>query len=225
MTKKILIVEDDLDIAEDLQDVLEYHGYSAEIESNGLAVKDKVMQFQPDLILLDLMLPGQDGEACCKQVREFTNVPIIMLTAKVEQADKLSGLSLGADDYVCKPFDMAELMLRIDAVIRRTQGQIQFSQFNINDERKEVSYLGQVVPLSALEYALFALLYNSPERVFSRDQIIDLAYPGFRDITDRAIDSHVKNIRKKFKAHGIASAAISAVYGMGYRFSTATKNK
>jgi len=220
MKEKILIVEDDVDISQDLQDFLEHFEFDTQVVDDGNQVISAVKRFEPNIVILDLMLPGKDGIECCKEIRKFSNVPVLMLTAKVEQIDKLTGLEVGADDYVCKPFDVMELTLRIKAIIKRTKEYIHFSTFYVNLEKREVRFCDQEVHLSALEFSLFELLHSSPERVFSREHIIELAYPHCKDITDRTIDSHIKNIRKKFKKLGLSLPVIETAYGIGYRFNT-----
>lgn len=218
---KVLLVEDDQDISDGILLFLKSSGFETFHVADGDKVVEAARTFAPDLIILDLMLPNKDGLACCQEIREFSNVPIIMLTAKVEQIDKLVGLEAGADDYICKPFDTMELMLRVKAILRRTANQVQFSDVHLIKSELKVTYKNQTVNLSSLEFGLFELLFNTPNRVYSREQIIQQAYPNERDITDRAVDSHVKNIRKKFKAAGAETAIIASVYGAGYRYQDA----
>ena len=214
----ILLVEDDADIVELIQLFLKNEGYRVVHVDDGAAVLSAVQLHQPDLILMDIMLPNIDGLTCTQAIRESFNVPIIMLTALVEQGDKLAGLETGADDYLCKPFDIQELLLRIKALLRRTQGQVHYQPWVIDDEKLTVSFNGAIIDFTLGEFKLFALLYHSPNRVFSREQIIELSYADFRDITDRAVDSHIKNLRKKLKQNGADPAHIQSVYGAGYRF-------
>ncbi len=214
----ILIVEDDEDIAELLELFFQNEGYATVHVDDGNVVVAAVKQHTPDLIVMDLMLPNQDGIVCTQAIREFSNVPIMMLTARIQQIEKLQGLEVGADDYICKPFDVHEMVLRAKAILRRTEGQVSFSQWTLDADALLIKVNGHKVELSALEFSLFKLLFDSPKRVYSRDQIIELAYPDYRDITDRAIDTHVKKIRKKFKQVGLAESPIQSVYGAGYRF-------
>jgi len=218
---KILIVEDDLDIAKTLTVFLNKSGFETEHLATGEHVIDTVKQSSPDLILLDLMLPIKNGGDCCKEIRAFSDIPIIMTTAKVEEVDRLIGLESGADDYVCKPYSVMELVLRIKAILKRftslrtetvTQG------LSINNKSLEISFYNNHISLTALEFALFELLYNTPARIYSREQILNLAYPDMRDISDRAIDTHIKKIRKKIKLIDIEVDVIESVYGAGYRY-------
>jgi len=217
--KKILIVEDDADIADSLVLFYQHHNFDTRLVNDGAYVVDTVTSYQPDIVILDIMLPNINGIDCCKAIREFSNVPIILLTAKVEQTDKYVGLESGADDYVCKPFDIMELILRTKTLLQRTQGQVSYSKLSVFPEQAKVVYQDKPVDLSTLEYNLFSLLYNNPERIYSREQILQQAYPQYRHITDRTIDSHVKKIRNKFKQAGVTENPIESVYGAGYRFS------
>ena len=217
--KKILIVEDDADIADSLVLFYKHHNFDTHLVNDGAYVVDTVTSYQPDIVILDIMLPNVNGIDCCKAIREFSNVPIILLTAKVEQTDKYVGLESGADDYVCKPFDIMELILRSKTLLQRTQGQVSYSKLSVFPEQAKVVYQDKPVDLSTLEYNLFSLLYNNPERIYSREQILQQAYPQYRHITDRTIDSHVKKIRNKFKQAGVTENPIESVYGAGYRFS------
>lgn len=216
----ILLVEDDLEIAENVLLFLDAQHYKTTHLTTGECVVETVRVEQPDLILLDLMLPVKGGTECCKEIRNFSDVPIIMLTAKVEEIDRLVGLEAGADDYVCKPFSAMELMLRIKAILKRTQKISSSNGFHLNQDTLKVSYLNNSAELTYLEFNLFNLLYQSPERIYSRAQILDLAYPDMRDISDRTVDAHVKNIRNKIKSLGINDVVVESVYGAGYRFST-----
>jgi len=213
----ILLVEDDVEIAENVLLFLEAQNYKTTHLTTGEFVVERVKKGQPDLVLLDLMLPVKDGTRCCKEIRAFSDVPIIMLTAKVEEIDRLIGLEAGADDYVCKPFSAMELMLRIKAILKRTSHKPTPSVFSVSNETFRLSYQFKSADLTHLEFSLFNLLYQQPERIYSRAQILDLAYPDIRDISDRTVDAHVKNIRKKITSLGIADTVIESVYGAGYR--------
>jgi len=213
----ILIVEDEVEIANHLARFFQASGFSTSHLKDGLGVISEVKKTSPSLVILDIMLPGKDGVTCCEEIRSFSEVPIIMLTAKVNEIDRLVGLGAGADDYVCKPFSAPELVMRVKAILKRSQNQLPSKTLTIDKNKQLVFYKNEKVNLTALEYALFLLLFNSPERIYSREHIIDLAYPDLRDITDRAIDSHVKNIRKRFKQIGAHEKIIESVYGAGYK--------
>ncbi|MBR9728015.1 response regulator [Shewanella intestini] len=217
--QKILIVEDDIDIAESLLLFYRHHQFDTLHIDDGDKVINTVMRFEPNLIVLDIMLPNKNGIECCTAIRQFSNVPIILLTAKVNQADKNIGLHAGADDYICKPFDPMELILRSKSILARSQGTVSFSKLTVDTTQGKVIYQDKKVDLSALETSLFALLHQQPDRIYSREEILNLAYPQYRHITDRTIDSHVKKIRNKFKHAGITENPIESVYGAGYRFS------
>lgn len=214
----ILLVEDDLEIAENLVMFLQASDFEVKHLASGEHVIETVKNNEPDLILLDLMLPVVDGVTCCEKIRQFSDVPIIMMTAKVEEVDRLVGLGSGADDYVCKPFSAVELILRIKAILKRTLKNKPVSQFKLDRHTFKITFNNSIAELTSLEFALFDLLYSQPERIYSRQHILDLAYSDMRDISDRTIDSHVKNIRKKIKQLGIDSPVVESVYGAGYRF-------
>jgi len=219
---KILIVEDDLDIAKNLTVFLNKSGFATEHLASGQFVVETVKNNPPNLILLDLMLPYKTGEECCIEIRKFSQVPIIITTAKVEEASRLIGLESGADDYVCKPYSVMELVLRIKAILRRLQplDAINSRSITITEGSFDVSFNENAVELTALEFSLFKLLYSRPGRIYSRKLILDLAYSDIRDISDRAIDSHVKKIRKKLRSIGVEDNIIESIYGAGYRYST-----
>lgn len=214
----ILIVEDDLDIAENMTLFLEASDFNVTHLEEGTHVVSTVKKHEPAIIILDIMLPGIDGTTCCKQIREFSNVPIVMVTAKVEEIDRLIGLEAGADDYICKPFSGAELVLRIKAILRRTQFSPKKTGLVVDEDTFNLSFNSQQVSLTNFEFSLFHLLSKRPGQIYSREQIITQAYPDCRDIYDRTIDSHVRNIRKKIKSLGIEDTVIDSVYGAGYRF-------
>jgi two-component system response regulator BaeR len=216
--KKILIVEDEEAIEKYLTKFLQKENFAVDALATGINIAEYYQKNQPDLIILDVMLPGKDGITCCKELREISDVPIIMLTAKVEEIDRIIGLRAGADDYVCKPFSAVELVLRIQQILKRSEKPIIDNSFLLNVQNFQISHQGKVAELTQLEFALFQVLYNCPHRIFSRDEIIERAYPDRRDIFDRAIDSHVKNIRKKIKSLALEETVIDSVYGAGYRY-------
>ena len=215
---KILLVEDDPDTFEMVILFLEKQGFEVLHVEDGADVLSNVTLFMPNLIIMDIMLPNVDGLACTEQIRKACNVPIIMLTARDTQEDVNSGFETGADDYLCKPFDMTELLLRINALLKRTQGHVYYEEWSIDESSLSAMFKGKRVLFSLVEFHLFALLFKSPTRVFSRYQIIDAVYKDYRDVTDRNVDSHVKNLRKKLKQADIDPGHIQSVYGAGYRF-------
>lgn len=216
----VLVVEDDPKIARLLIDYLAASALPSYAVDNGLLAVQEVRRVRPALILLDLMLPGQDGIAVCRAVRGFSDVPIIMLTARVDEVDRLLGLEIGADDYVCKPFSPREVVARVKAQLRRAQGRlgVPTPPWQIDDDKLQIAWRGQLLDLTVLEFRMLRLLLRQPGRVFSRNQLLDGVHQQERDVSDRAIDSHVKNLRRKIQAVDAAFASIASVYGVGYRF-------
>lgn len=218
----ILIVEDEPKIAGLLEDYLRTRGgFRTQTLERGDLVLQHYRKERPNLILLDLMLPGLDGIEVCKQIRAESAVPIIMVTARVEEIDRLLGLELGADDYICKPFSPREVVARVKAVLRRSDPEYFRSEhegLEIDGERFIARYMGQVLHLTPVEFALLKSLSTYPGRVFSRDQLMNEMYPDYRVVSDRAVDTHIKNLRKKLKDAADGRELIDSVYGLGYRF-------
>ena len=216
----ILIVEDEPKIASLLQDYLQAQGgYATRVLDRGDTVLASVRHDPPALVLLDLMLPGLDGIEVCKQIRAESALPIIMVTARVEEIDRLLGLELGADDYICKPFSPREVVARVKAVLRRTEFEAAGKPGLVIDEgRFTASYRGQVLNLTPVEFALLRTLSGQAGRVFSRDQLMNEMYSDYRVVSDRAVDTHIKNLRRKLQAVGEGEELIESVYGLGYRF-------
>ena len=223
----ILVVEDDAAIADMLTNYLHMHGFTTAVCADGFQAVAQVRQQKPALVVLDLMLPGQGGIAVCTQVRNFSAVPIIMVTARIDEIDRLLGLDTGADDYVCKPFSPRELVARIKALLRRTQGSLvhvtntPFASSDaclvIYDTRQTAVWQGQTLPLTKVEFRLLKLMHARPERVFSRAELLNHVHDDLRDVSDRAIDSHIKNIRRKLDSAEVQGCRIMSVYGVGYR--------
>ncbi len=220
--RHILIVEDEPKIASLLADYLSQQGgFSTFHLSRGDQVLDRIRSEPPDLILLDLMLPGLDGIEVCKQVRAQSTVPIIMVTARVEEIDRLLGLELGADDYICKPFSPREVVARVKAVLRRsgsTTGAGQAGSLDIDDAMHSATFNGKKLQLTPVEFSLLKTLTSQPGRVFSRDQLMNEMYPDYRIVSDRAVDTHIKNLRKKLTNAGAGKDLVESVYGLGYRY-------
>lgn len=217
---RILVVEDDPKIARLLVDYLEVEGFAADVVADGQEAVDCIRREPPSLVLLDLMLPGLNGVAVCEAVRPFYDGPIIMVTARVEEIDRLVGLDSGADDYVCKPFSPREVMARVKAQLRRVQRRVasEPDPWVIDDDRFRIAWQGHGLDLTVLEFRMLRLLLGKPGRVFSRAQLLDSLHTDERDVSDRAIDSHVKNLRKKIQAVDPQFDCIQSVYGVGYRF-------
>lgn len=217
----ILIVEDEDNISEVLVAYCEREGYHTKLFTTGHGVAEYVRDNQVSLVLLDLMLPEVDGLTVCKQIRGFSETPIIMTTAKIEEIDRLLGLELGADDYICKPFSPREVIARIKAVLRRMhfkpEETIIKHEFELAPDQYRVSFQGKAINFTPIEFKIFALFFNNIGRVYSRDDIMNQAYDDNAIVSDRNIDTHIKNIRKKISAEGADASMIASVYGVGYK--------
>ncbi|MET3184182.1 UNVERIFIED_ORG: two-component system response regulator BaeR [Variovorax guangxiensis] len=221
---RIVIVEDETDIASVVQDYLRHAGYETEHFIDGQSALESIVATPPDLTLLDIMLPRLDGIEVLRRAREHTTHPIIMLTARIEEVDRLLGLELGADDYVCKPFSPRELVARVRAVLRRTapglaQGsgsQNDAPGLVLDDVHWRASLEGTPLNLTRREFGLLQVLSRHPGRIFSRARLLELAYDDTVDVTERAIDSHVKNLRRKLGAVTPEHDWIRSVYGVGF---------
>ncbi len=226
--QKILIVDDDANIAELISLYLTKECFETRIVGDGEAALSAFADFSPDLILLDLMLPGMDGYQVCRQVRSHSQTPIIMLSAKGEVFDKVLGLELGADDYIEKPFDPKELVARVRAVLRRSRPAppaaagntdaecVEYDGLLINKTNYSVHYLGKPVEMPPKELELLYFLASSPNHVFSREQLLDQIW-GYDYVGDsRTVDVHIKRLREKIKDH--ANWKIATIWGIGYKF-------
>lgn len=217
----ILIIEDEERLAALVADYLKAAGYRVQMLHDGTSAIDWIRDQRPDLVLLDLMLPGKDGLSICREVRTDSPVPIIMTTARVEEIDRLLGLELGADDYVCKPYSPRELVARVKAVLRRTQAPAppaDSGPLTLLADRLRVRAGDSEIELTAVEFALLETLHAAPGRIFSRDRLMDRIYPDHRIVSDRTIDSHVKKLRRKLTGLLPACELIHSVYGVGYRY-------
>jgi two-component system response regulator BaeR len=222
MGQDILVVEDETKIAGILQDYLVKAGYRVLCLDRGDLVVPYVRQKQPALILLDLMLPGLDGMEVCREVRKFADVPIIMITARVEEIDRLLGLELGADDYICKPFSPREVVARVKAVLRRvyappTAKTLVAGEVTLIPETHQVLVGGQELKLTPCEYNLLKTLLSHPNRIFSRHELINIVQGYDFEGYERTIDSHIKNLRKKIAGCLSGKGVISTIYGVGYK--------
>ncbi len=227
--KNVLVIEDDPGIARVIRLYLEQDGHQVATASDGIAGLQAACEDAPDLIVLDLMLPRLDGMEICRALRAESDVPIIMVTARVSEGDRLAGLDLGADDYVTKPFSPRELAARVRAVLRRTARAAdadilpatEFEGININHKTRTVSVGEHKPDLTPTEYRLLAMLAAEPGRPFSRDQIIDSVFGYDFDGFDRTVDVHVANLRRKIETDSRKPRYIQTVHGVGYRFGNA----
>jgi two-component system response regulator BaeR len=220
-SQTILIVEDEPKLAHLLRDFLAQAGYAVHCVAHGLEVVPWVQQHVPTLILLDLMLPGKDGMEVCRELRAFSAVPIIMVTARVEEIDRLLGLEFGADDYICKPFSPREVVARVKAVLRRLQPQVHGAAaavgFVLDEQRYCATLDGCALELTPVEFRLLSTFLAHPGWVFARSQLVEALYADFRVVSDRTVDSHIKNLRKKIRTIRPAPEVIRSVYGIGYK--------
>ncbi|MFT3928903.1 MAG: response regulator [Spongiibacteraceae bacterium] len=216
----ILIVEDEPKLASLLADYLRQAEFEPHIVDDGNRVIDTIKTLQPAAVLLDLMLPGRDGISLCRDIRTFSQVPILMVTARVEEVDRLLGLELGADDYICKPFSPREVVSRVKAVLRRIRSNDAKIDdgFVLDEHRLEVRFEQRSTALTAVEFQLLAHLASEPGRIFSRDHLMSTMYNDHRIVSDRTIDSHIKKLRKKLSEIWPEHEFVHSVYGAGYRF-------
>ncbi len=220
----ILIVEDEKEIADILKDYMVHEGYRVSWFSNGIDVISYVKQENPSLVLLDLMLPGTDGKTLCREIRKFSDIPVIMITAKVEEIDRIIGFELGADDYVCKPFSPREVVVRVKAVLRRfspaekkTETVLSAGSVSLNVDTHLVKINGKDLELTPNEFAILKVMIKRPDNVFSRSQLIEQVQGYNFDGYERTIDFHIKNLRKKIAALIPNKKIILSIYGLGYK--------
>jgi two-component system response regulator BaeR len=220
-TKTILIVEDEPKLARLLADYLLQAEYEPHIVDDGNRVVDAIKVLDPAAVLLDVMLPGRDGISLCRDIRSFSRVPILMVTARVEEVDRLLGLELGADDYICKPFSPREVVSRVKAVLRRVGSGAELvnsPQLTLDANRLEARFGADICALTTVEFQLIKRLVSEPGRIFSREQLMSCMYNDHRVVSDRTIDSHIKKLRKKLAEVWPGVEFIYSVYGAGYRF-------
>lgn len=219
---KILIVEDEPKLAQLLIDYLEAAGYATQWLPDGHDVITLVKNQPPALILLDLMLPGSSGLSICRDIRQFSDVPIMMVTAKTEEIDRLLGLEIGADDYICKPYSPREVVARVKVILRRCvrpgEHVAKETGLHIDEARFQATFQGHELELTPAEFRLLKTLSVKPGYVFTREVLLNNLYDDYRVVTDRTIDSHIKNLRRKLESLDGEKAFIRAVYGVGYRW-------
>ncbi|HYA39823.1 MAG TPA: response regulator [Syntrophobacteraceae bacterium] len=225
MSREILVVEDEIKIAQILKDYLVSAGFRVSCLDRGDSVPVHVKQSRPSLILLDVMIPGMNGLDVCRAIRQFSNVPIIMITARVEEIDRLLGLELGADDYICKPFSPREVVARVKAVLRRAcsadvSKTLTAAELVIIEETRQALAGGTELKLTPCEYNLLKMLMSHPDRIFSRNEMINAVQGYDFEGYDRTIDSHVKNLRKKIAKCLPDKEIISTIYGVGYKLNS-----
>jgi DNA-binding response OmpR family regulator len=220
----ILIAEDEPGIALGLEDDLKMEGYQVEVVSDGIAASKRASEASFDLILLDVMLPGKDGFEVCRELRRRgSRTPILMLTAKAQESEKVMGLELGADDYVTKPFGTRELRARIKALLRRSRLEqenesYRFGNIEVDFERGELRRDGQPVELTPIEFKLMALFIRSRGRVLSRERLLSGAWSPDTFASDRIVDNHIANLRRKIEEDPAQPRYLRNIRGMGYRF-------
>ena len=222
MSDHILIVEDEEKIAFLIRDYLEAEGFVTTILGRGDLVESYIAKTPVDLILLDVMLPGKDGLTLCKDIRSTSSIPIIMLTARVSEIDRLLGLELGSDDYICKPFSPREVVARVKAVLRRTspparETEITIGPLSLNEDRHTCTVGNDEVSLTPNEFGILRLFMAHPGKVFSRSELLDKVQGYHFEGYERTVDSHVKNLRKKMAARLPKVQLILSVYGIGYK--------
>ncbi len=219
MTKKILVVDDEPDILEICKDYLHAGGFDVVTADDGFQGLAQARSQKPDLVVLDLMLPGMDGLDVCRSLRRESNVPIVMLTARIEEADRLIGLELGADDYISKPFSPRELVARVRTVLRRASGDpasevIRAGEIVLDRTRYQAQFPDRSVTLTPTEFELLATMMSQPGRIFTRGQLLNAVRGVAFDSYERAIDSHIRNLRHKLEP----GEYIITVHGVGYKF-------
>ncbi|MEM6485225.1 MAG: response regulator [Pseudomonadota bacterium] len=223
---RVMIVEDEEKLAALERDYLMQAGFEVTIRHEGTGTAAAILNELPDLVVLDLMLPGEDGLTICRKIRAECDLPIIMVTARIDEIDRLLGLELGADDYLCKPFSPRELVLRVRALLRRSTlvepsaATLKHRQIVLDRERYTCIAQGSLLELTPVEFRMLEAMMIRPGRVLSRSQLMDVAYQDHRVVSDRTIDSHMRNLRQKLgdcgEARETPDSPIRSVYGVGY---------
>lgn len=222
----ILLVDDDEKLCSLLYSYFKQEQCIVYRAANGMEAIQQVKQHEPQIMILDIMMPGMDGFEVCRRIRQFSDIPIIFLTAKDDETDRLIGLNIGADDYVSKPFNIRELVARVHSLLRRVRGEViqQHTQYIIRDlvidkEKFTVERNGKPISLTPTEFNILEVLASSPDRVFSRMQLMEKAQGGYSfEGYERTIDTHVRNLRKKLEPNAAKPTYILTVYGIGYKF-------
>jgi len=219
----LLIVEDELDIAQILKDYLVMEGYRVTLLDRGDRVIPFIKKENPSMILLDIMIPYIDGKTICRELRKFSDIPVIMITARVDVVDRIIGFELGADDYICKPFSPREVVARVNSVLRRTLKEISNEILSaglvqLNKTSRITTINGNELNLTPSEFEILSVLMQSPNRVFTRTQLIEKVQGYSFDGYERTIDFHIKNLRKKISVHVSGKKIIQSAYGYGYKF-------
>lgn len=226
---KILVVDDEIDIVDFIGDYLAAEGYDVIKAYDGIEALEKVRKAHPDLVVLDIMLPGMDGFEACKQIRAESTIPILMLTAKDRDVDKIVGLEIGADDYIPKPFNPRELIARVKAILRRSYRQdyqprnqsptLKYRDLSIDTERRRVTIGNRMMELTMKEFDLLAFLMRSPGRVYSRDHLLEFVWGKDSFVGTRTVDVHVRRLREQIETDASQPQYIKTVWGVGYKFS------
>ncbi len=222
--KHILLLEDEVELAHLVKDYLEAAGFEVSLFHDGQDAYNSFLQRKPHLMVMDLMVPRMDGLTICRKVREQSDIPIILVTARTEEIDRVLGLNMGADDYVCKPFSPKELVARVQAVLRRLERKVEpevDELFRVDKAQQRIWYKQKILNLTPTEYRLLELFLDHVGQVYSRAQLLDHINPDSFDVADRVIDSHIKNLRRKIMdltEFDSSHEWIQAVYGVGYRF-------
>ncbi|WP_138417287.1 response regulator transcription factor [Aquibacillus sediminis] len=217
----ILVVDDESRMLDLISFYLEARGFTCERAVSGNCALEKMKHTIYDIVILDVMMPNMDGWEVCKQIRLFSSVPIIMLTAREEKKDIVKGLQIGADDYITKPFNEEELVARIDALLRRLgkEKSISYDGLVWEETNHELTYQGEVIPLTPKEFSIIGYLMKNPNRVFSREQLIDLIWGMDSETEGRTVDSHVRNMRDKVRKSGFPiDHCLKTVWGVGYKW-------
>ncbi len=221
----ILIVDDDVKLCALLRSYFEQEQFIVYVANDGATALSIIRRHEPQIMVLDLMLPAMDGFEVCRRVRQFSDIPIIFLTAKDDETDRLVGLNIGADDYVTKPFNVKELIARVQSLLRRAHGEViqHHSCYTVRDlliDRKKFMVFrnNEPISLTPTEFNILDILASSPDRVFSRMQIMEKTQGGYFEGYERTIDTHIRNIRKKLEPKSIKPQYILTVYGIGYKF-------